>query len=132
VRRSWARQSRWSVSPLSIGCGRPAYLPDVPKVVQNSGSLRGQLSPDGNSIVNGTIEWTYHPCCGVGTGTYQAAWRAAINTVPGSDPERASLGSLAPSPQSGIDSNRIVNDVITHTIEWGIEEYVKSLISRKQ
>ena len=51
-------------------------------------TLRGQLSADGNSIVNGTIEWTYHPCCGTGTGQFWAAWGPALNTVPGSDAER--------------------------------------------
>jgi hypothetical protein len=43
-----------------------------------SAILRGQLSTDGNSIQNGTIEWTYHPCCGLGTGEFQAAWGPAI------------------------------------------------------
>src|SRR5208283_4287790 len=28
--------------------------------------LTGQISSDGNSIVNGMINWTYHPCCGTG------------------------------------------------------------------
>lgn len=50
--------------------------------------LTGELSADGNSIVNGTIQWTYHPCCGLSTGKYQAAWGAALETVPGSDAER--------------------------------------------
>jgi hypothetical protein len=50
--------------------------------------LTGRISSDGNSIVNGTIEWTYHPCCGLGTGQFRAAWGAALNTIPGSDAER--------------------------------------------
>jgi hypothetical protein len=50
--------------------------------------LTGQLSADGNSIINGTIEWTWHPCCGLGMGTFQAAWGAAINTVPGKNPQQ--------------------------------------------
>jgi hypothetical protein len=54
--------------------------------------LTGQISSDGNSIVNGMINWTYHPCCGTGAGPYQAAWGAALDTVPGSDAERARAG----------------------------------------
>src|ERR1700733_4671710 len=50
--------------------------------------LAGRLSADGRSIVNGTIQWTYHPCCGLSTGRYQAAWGAGLETVPGSDVER--------------------------------------------
>jgi hypothetical protein len=50
--------------------------------------LTGKLSSDGNSIVNGTITWTYHPCCGLSSGQYNAAWGTAINTVPASDAER--------------------------------------------
>jgi Sel1 repeat len=50
--------------------------------------LKGQLSSDGNTIVNGTIEWTYHPCCGLSRGRFQAAWGPALNSVPGSDAQR--------------------------------------------
>ena len=46
-------------------------------------TITGQLSEDGNSIVNGKIQWTYHPCCGLSSGSFRAAWGAAINTVPG-------------------------------------------------
>ncbi len=53
--------------------------------------LTGQLSGDGNSIVNGIIRWTWHPCCGLSSGPYQAAWGSAIATVPGSDQERAAV-----------------------------------------
>jgi hypothetical protein len=60
-------------------------------------TLRGKVSKDGNSIVTGTIEWTYHPCCGTGTGQFQAAWGSAINTVPGSDAEREQLTPHAES-----------------------------------
>ncbi len=35
--------------------------------------LTGKISPQGNTIVNGTITWTYHPCCGLGTGVFQHA-----------------------------------------------------------
>jgi hypothetical protein len=50
--------------------------------------LKGQLSKDGNSIVNGTIQWTSHPCCGLTTGPFRAAWGNAIGTVPGNPQER--------------------------------------------
>jgi|GEM_PF-2646035 len=50
--------------------------------------LTGKLSRDGNSIVDGTISWTWHPCCGLATGRYIAAWGPAIDTIPGSDEER--------------------------------------------
>ena len=54
--------------------------------------MTGRLSPDGNSIVDGVITWTYHPCCGLGSMPFQAAWGPAINTVPGSDAEKAARG----------------------------------------
>lgn len=47
--------------------------------------LTGQISSQGNTIVNGTITWTYHPCCGLSSGSYNAAWGTAINSIPGSD-----------------------------------------------
>jgi hypothetical protein len=47
--------------------------------------LTGQISSQGNTIVNGTITWTYHPCCGLATGTFNAAWGTAIDSIPGSD-----------------------------------------------
>ncbi len=53
---------------------------------QGTAILRGRLSGDGNSIVGGTIEWTSGNS---GTHPFQAAWGPAINTVPGSDAERA-------------------------------------------
>lgn len=46
-------------------------------------TITGQLSEDGNSIINGKIQWTYHPCCGLSSGFFRAAWGTAINTVPG-------------------------------------------------
>jgi hypothetical protein len=58
--------------------------------------LTGKLSEQGNSIENGTIRWTYHPCCGLSTGTFQAAWGTAINTVPGSDQDRARVERSQP------------------------------------
>jgi hypothetical protein len=58
--------------------------------------LTGQMSSDGNSIVNGVIRWTYHPCCGLSSGVFTAAWGAAINSVPGSDKERARMVQRQP------------------------------------
>lgn len=60
--------------------------------------LRGQISADGNSIVNGTIQWTYHPCCGLSSGKFQAAWGTALGTVPGSDAKRNRVTATHPSP----------------------------------
>ena len=50
--------------------------------------LTGKLSADGNSVVDGNIAWTWHPCCGTASGPFTAAWGTAINTVPGSNAER--------------------------------------------
>lgn len=62
--------------------------------------LRGQISKDGNSVVNGTIQWTSHPCCGLTTGPFRAAWGAAIATVPGenksSQPYRGNVSTIPP------------------------------------
>lgn len=59
-------------------------------VLQGRAVLSGRISQQGNTVANGKITWTYHPCCGPGTGTspFIAAWGAALNTVPGSDEER--------------------------------------------
>lgn len=68
-------------------------------------TLTGRLSATGDSIVNGEMRWTYHPCCGLTAGKYEAAWGEAIHSVPGSDQERAALaarlgrGQAAPLPQ---------------------------------
>ncbi len=59
--------------------------------------LTGRISPEGDFIDSGTIEWTYHPCCGVSTGTFQASWGSAIDRVPGSDGERAERQLKQPS-----------------------------------
>jgi len=67
--------------------------------------LTGRLSADGNSIVNGIIRWTYHPCCGLSSGPYQAAWGNAIGTVPGSDQERALMARRQPPPQTPAQGN---------------------------
>ncbi len=47
--------------------------------------LTGKISEQGNTIVNGTITWTYHPCCGLASGVFNAAWGTAIDSIPGSD-----------------------------------------------
>ena len=60
--------------------------------------LTGKVSPDGNSIVNGVIRWTYHPCCGLGAGTFTAAWGPALDTVPRSDQERAARMAMPQAP----------------------------------
>ncbi len=81
--------SLWIVerfSPESVIIRRTDYRPYPGKAI-----LKGQFASDGNSIVNGTIEWTYHPCCGLSSGAFQAAWGAKIDTVPGSDQERAAV-----------------------------------------
>jgi TPR repeat protein len=68
--------------------------------------LTGQLSADGNSIVNGIIRWTWHPCCGLSSGPFQAAWGSAIGTVPPNDQERAAIArrqapAQTPAPNTG-------------------------------
>jgi len=63
--------------------------------------LTGRISTQGNSIENGKIQWTYHPCCGTSTGTFQAAWGTAIDTVPGSDQERAQMARPQRRPGPG-------------------------------
>jgi hypothetical protein len=62
--------------------------------------LKGQLSKDGNSIVNGTIQWTSHPCCGLTTGPFRAAWGDAIITVPGNPNEGNVQQTSSPQDQS--------------------------------
>ena len=61
--------------------------------------LSGQLSKDGNSIVNGTIKWTSHPCCGLTTGPFRAAWGDAIGTVPG-NPNEGNVQASSAQDQS--------------------------------
>jgi hypothetical protein len=58
---------------------------DINPTFRGTAVLRGHLSSDGNSMVNGTIEWTSG---NTGTYPFQAAWGMAIDTVPGSDAER--------------------------------------------
>ena len=77
--------------------------------VPGKATLRGRLSSDGNSIVGGTIEWTWHPCCGPSTGRYEAAWGAAMNSIPGQDgPEQAALTRrLQPNQQISIPAQNV-------------------------
>jgi TPR repeat protein len=67
--------------------------------------LTGKLSSDGSSIVNGIIRWIYHPCCGLSSGPFQAAWGNAIATVPGSDQERALAAQRQPPQQTPTQSS---------------------------
>ena len=83
---SVAQGSLWVVerfTPDLIVIQRTDYRP-----FPGRATLRGRVSPDGNSIAGGTMEWTFHPCCGLSRGTFQAAWGTAIDSVPGSDEER--------------------------------------------
>lgn len=56
--------------------------------------VTGKISPEGTSIVDGTISWI-----GMDVhGTFRAAWGAALGTVPGSNNERdRANGTPAPS-----------------------------------
>ena len=57
-------------------------------VVVGKAVLSGRISEQGDTVADGKITWTYHPCCGTSTATFSAAWGAALDTVPGSDEER--------------------------------------------
>jgi len=71
--------------------------------------LRGRISTDGNSIVDGKIEWTSG---NTGTYGYQAAWGAAINTVPGSDAERDRARPPSSNPSGAISKPNSREDLI--------------------
>jgi TPR repeat protein len=45
--------------------------------------LTGKISDSGNAIIDGTINWTSHPCCGTGSRPFQAAWGSEIDSIPG-------------------------------------------------
>jgi hypothetical protein len=47
------------------GCGLPFFI--FPGKV----TLRESSRQTGKSIVNGSIEWTFHPCCALATVPYQ-------------------------------------------------------------
>jgi hypothetical protein len=88
-------KTAWTVDSFTQGSvlmHRTDYEPYPGKAV-----LTGRISSQGNAILNGTIAWTYHPCCGLSSGTFNAAWGAALGTVPGSDAER-DRGHRAPDP----------------------------------
>jgi hypothetical protein len=70
--------------------------------VPGTAVLTGKLSGDGNSIVDGNIAWTWHPCCGTTTkGRFVAAWGRAIETVRGF--EGGSVQVQQSSPACGLD-----------------------------
>jgi len=78
-----------SFTPESIVLNRTDVKPPGTAV------LKGKLSPRGDTIVDGTITWTSHPCCELGSSPFTAAWGEAIDTVPGDDDERARRLQLA-------------------------------------
>jgi hypothetical protein len=100
-----------SFTPESVIMHRIDYRP-----YPGTADLTGQLSSDGNSIVNGTMRWTYHPCCGLTSGPYQAAWGAAINTVPANDAERAAQGTQ--QTQTAQITVRDVRDGVLEIKKW--------------
>jgi hypothetical protein len=51
-----------------------------------SAVLNGKISASGNAIVDGTITWTSHPCCGTGSRAFLAAWGSEIDSIPGNGP----------------------------------------------
>ena len=86
-------------------------------VVGGKAVLSGRISEQGNTIADGKITWTYHPCCGTGTGTFTASWGAALDTVPGSDEERDHrLGALSPQPAAQTQNQVTIAVVLDQ--EW--------------
>jgi hypothetical protein len=83
--------------------------------------VKGQISSDGNSIVNGTITWTSHPGLpGVGVAVpFRAAWGAALDTVPGSD-----VASVAQEPLRASSAPITAHDVISGFVEF--TDFVKA------
>jgi hypothetical protein len=81
--------------------------------------LTGQMSSDGNSVVNGKITWTYHPCCGLGSGTFELAWGDAIDSVPGTRPQQAAESRTAKKPAPGVarpaETGSDPNHVVTNS-----------------
>ena len=82
------------------------HAPDRLRAISRKGCSNRKISSDGNSIVGGTTSWTYHPCCGLSSGPYLAAWGTALNTVPGSDAERA--GSTVSSQAAPITMGDVI------------------------
>jgi hypothetical protein len=87
--------------------------------------LTGSVSAQSNSIENGTIQWTYHPCCGLSTGTFQAAWGTAIHTVPGSDQERAQPTQAAPPTPVSVEDQALRTQICTTRRIRGAMQHVE-------
>ena len=79
--------------------------------------VTGQISSDGNSIVNGQITWTSGP---TGTFAFRASWGAALNTLPGSNAEAAARGSQPLRP----DLMTTIKDFNTLVEAWKNLQYL--------
>jgi hypothetical protein len=64
--------------------------------------LHGKLSNYGNAFVNGLITWTYHPCCGLGSGSFNATWGPLIDRIPGSGSPPPHYADVLSSPVDAI------------------------------
>jgi len=69
--------------------------------------ITGQLSPDGNSLVNGKIRWTFGQ-----SGIYDVrlAWGAALDSIPGSDAPpvaQATSRNIPPAPNTQVPASPI-------------------------
>jgi hypothetical protein len=71
-------------------------------IIGGKAVLSGRISEQGNSVADGKITWTYHPCCGTGTSPFTAAWGAALESVPGSDQDRDRAVQVPAQDQSEI------------------------------
>jgi hypothetical protein len=82
-------------------------------------TLTGQLSKDGNSVINGIILWTSGNS---GSGAFQAAWGTAEHTVPWTDEERAAQGGgVKPSqitPADVYNGARALRDGVLELKKW--------------
>jgi hypothetical protein len=87
-----------SFTPESVLLHRTDFKPHPATAV-----LTGKLSPHGDSIVDGTITWTDHP---ERSFPFTAAWGAALDTVPGSDQERARRLQPPPEVQAKVCGSR--------------------------
>lgn len=74
--------------------------------------VSGHISSEGNSIVNGTITWISGPPA---TFTFNATWGTALNSLPGSNAERATQGPQSQAPQI---SARDVRDGVLEIKKW--------------
>lgn len=86
--------------------------------------ITGQISPDGNSLVNGKIRWTFGQ-----SGIYDVrlAWGAALDSIPGSDAPAVAQAqpgntSPAPNPQAPAPDNSLPPAVLhvcaVHCFTW--------------